>query len=72
MRERLGDHLPQFTQRDRELLRNPIDFVGLNHYTSRLIAHVSDTTEKGPFYEVQELDRIGNHFNENFISFMSG
>ncbi|KAL0903737.1 hypothetical protein M5K25_028135 [Dendrobium thyrsiflorum] len=63
MRERLGDHLPQFTQREKKLLQNAIDFVGLNHYTSRLIAHAAGAT-KGPFYEVQELERIGNYFNK--------
>ncbi|KAK8913685.1 Beta-glucosidase 4 [Platanthera zijinensis] len=59
MRERLRDHLPEFTQRDRDLLRNAVDFIGLNHYTSRLIGHASETTE-GPCYEAQEMERIVN------------
>ncbi|XP_020587680.1 beta-glucosidase 4 isoform X1 [Phalaenopsis equestris] len=57
MRERLGDHLPQFTQKDKELLQNAIDFIGLNHYTTKLIAHSSDNSES-PFYEAQEMERI--------------
>ncbi|KAG0501042.1 hypothetical protein HPP92_001114 [Vanilla planifolia] len=57
MRERLGDNLPKFSERDKELLRNSLDFIGLNHYTSRLIAH-SSVTEEGPHYQVQEMERI--------------
>ncbi|KAB1203397.1 Beta-glucosidase 42 [Morella rubra] len=47
MRERLGDRLPNFLEEDKELIRNSIDFVGLNHYTSRFIAHVSHAPEEG-------------------------
>ncbi|KAK6136365.1 hypothetical protein DH2020_029895 [Rehmannia glutinosa] len=35
MREKLGDCLPKFSERDKELLKNSVDFIGLNHYTTR-------------------------------------
>ncbi|KAK6156426.1 hypothetical protein DH2020_010674 [Rehmannia glutinosa] len=36
MREKLGDCLPKFSERDKELLKNSVDFIGLNHYTTRV------------------------------------
>ena len=60
MRERLGDQLPKFSEADKELLQNSLDFVGLNHYTSRFIAHVHQP-EGEHFYKVQEMERIGIH-----------
>ncbi|XP_052198187.1 beta-glucosidase 42 isoform X2 [Diospyros lotus] len=57
MRAIVGQHLPKFSQKDKELLRNSLDFVGLNHYTSRFIAH-STSQEENDFYRAQELDRI--------------
>ncbi|XP_010908751.2 beta-glucosidase 4 isoform X2 [Elaeis guineensis] len=58
MHERLGDKLPKFSDAHKELLRNSLDFVGLNHYTTRFIAHTQNTKEIH-FYQVQEMDRIG-------------
>ncbi|XP_023884565.1 beta-glucosidase 42 isoform X1 [Quercus suber] len=58
MQERLGDRLPKFSVEEKDLLRNSIDFVGLNHYTSRFIAHVPDSPEEGDFYKAQQMERI--------------
>ncbi|KAG0496566.1 hypothetical protein HPP92_001257 [Vanilla planifolia] len=71
MRERLGDNLPKFSERDKELLRNSLDFIGLNHYTSRLIAH-SSVTEEGPHYQVQEMERIGMDDEEDETASIDG
>lgn len=60
MREQVGDRLPKFSQEDKKLLENSIDFVGLNHYTSRFIAHGEHTPEEGDVYKAQQMDRIGN------------
>ncbi|KAM7280785.1 hypothetical protein ACFE04_007919 [Oxalis oulophora] len=57
MREKLGKQLPSFSEEDKELLRNSIDFVGLNHYTSRFIAHVANSPEEGGYYKAQEMER---------------
>lgn len=59
MRERLGDRLPIFSEKDKELLKNSVDFIGLNHYTSRFIAHGSDNHDEGDFYKAQGIERIG-------------
>ncbi|CAO2195565.1 unnamed protein product [Urochloa humidicola] len=57
MRQRLGSDLPTFSEKDKEFIRNKIDFVGLNHYTSRLIAH-HQNPEDIYFYQVQQVERI--------------
>lgn len=59
MRERLGDQLPKFSEEDKRLLRNALDFVGVNHYTSRFIAHAHNPEDTEYFYKVQGLERIG-------------
>ncbi|KAK3010714.1 hypothetical protein RJ639_010927 [Escallonia herrerae] len=58
MRERLGDSLPIFSQKDKVLLRNSVDFIGLNHYTSRFVTHGTKNDEVNEFYRAQELERI--------------
>ncbi|XP_043705458.1 beta-glucosidase 42 [Telopea speciosissima] len=58
MRERLGDRLPKFSEEEKEMLKNSVDFVGLNHYTSRYIIHVSKNLEHNDFYQDQEMQRI--------------
>ncbi|XP_057451606.1 beta-glucosidase 42 [Lotus japonicus] len=58
MRERLGDQLPKFSEEDKKILLNSLDFIGLNHYTSRFISHVTECTEECYFYKAQQTDRI--------------
>ncbi|XP_010467338.1 PREDICTED: beta-glucosidase 42-like [Camelina sativa] len=58
MRQKLGDSLPRFTPEEKELMRqNSWDFLGLNHYTSRLISHVSNMEAESDFYNAQEMER---------------
>lgn len=59
MREILGEQLPKFTEEDKELLRNPMDFVGLNHYTSRFITHATESSEESYYYKAQSMERRG-------------
>lgn len=56
LHKRLGDRLPEFTKEEKKLLKNALDFVGLNHYTSRFIAH-STSPEEGDYYKAQEMER---------------
>lgn len=58
MRERVGDLLPKLSEADKELLQNATDFVGLNHYTTRFVAHAENQRDIH-FYQVQESERIG-------------
>jgi len=50
--------LPTFSEKDREFIRNKIDFIGINHYTSRFIAHHQNPGDIS-FYQVQQVERIG-------------
>ncbi|KAL0322272.1 UNVERIFIED_CONTAM: Beta-glucosidase 42 [Sesamum calycinum] len=56
MREKLGDRLPKFSERHKELLKNSVDFIGLNHYTTRFVCHATDNREDNDFYRIQELN----------------
>ncbi|XP_022144517.1 beta-glucosidase 42 [Momordica charantia] len=58
MREQLGDNLPKFTEEEKELIMNSVDFVGLNHYTSRFIADVAESPDQGDFYKAQKMARL--------------
>ncbi|XVE90695.1 hypothetical protein DITRI_Ditri20bG0097600 [Diplodiscus trichospermus] len=57
MREKLGDRLPEFSQEEKALIINSLDFLGLNHYTSRFISHVANGSEESFFYKAQEMER---------------
>uniref|UniRef100_A0A1D1ZF74 Beta-glucosidase 4 n=1 Tax=Anthurium amnicola TaxID=1678845 RepID=A0A1D1ZF74_9ARAE len=59
MRERLGDQLPKFSDSEKKLLHHSVDFLGLNHYTSRFIAHMPNP-EGNYAYQVQEMERLVN------------
>lgn len=41
MRAKLGPRLPRFSAQEREQLQGSLDFVGLNHYTSKWVRHDS-------------------------------
>nr|XP_016445135.1 PREDICTED: beta-glucosidase 42-like isoform X2 [Nicotiana tabacum] len=58
MRERLGARLPKFSQQDKELLKHSLDFIGLNHYTSRFVGHAASSFEENDFYKIQNVDII--------------
>lgn len=62
MRKRLGDQLPKFSEEDKKLLLNSLDFIGLNHYTTRLISHVTESGESY-YYNAQAMERIGKNLN---------
>ncbi|KAM3283076.1 hypothetical protein P3S67_026721 [Capsicum chacoense] len=58
MRERLGDRLPKFSQQERELLKDSLDFIGLNHYTSKFVGHATNSLEENDFYKIQDVEII--------------
>lgn len=61
MRDKLGERLPTFSMKDKELLRNSVDFIGLNHYTSRFVTSATTNEEENDFYRAQEVERIGKY-----------
>ncbi|RRT79492.1 hypothetical protein BHE74_00015564 [Ensete ventricosum] len=68
MRERVGDLLPKLSEADKELLQNATDFVGLNHYTTRFVAHAENQRDIH-FYQVQESERLGIYIKISNIFF---
>ncbi|CAO2837470.1 unnamed protein product [Amaranthus hypochondriacus] len=58
MRERLGERLPRFSQEEKDLLHYSVDFIGLNHYTTRYIAHSTENPEGHDYYAAQQMERI--------------
>lgn len=46
MRKEVGDRLPFFTKDEAALLQGSLDFVGINHYTTRYVT--SSSQEKNP------------------------
>ena len=45
MKERIGEKLPEFTKKEKELLKGSSDFFGLNHYTTMYAAHTEQVDE---------------------------
>ncbi|MCO5555301.1 hypothetical protein L7F22_008846 [Adiantum nelumboides] len=45
MRETAGERLPTFTPEEQALLKNSLDFVGINHYTTRYVTPADPDTK---------------------------
>ncbi|CAI9302150.1 unnamed protein product [Lactuca saligna] len=54
MQERVGELLPVFSEKDKDVLKNSLDFVGLNHYTSRFVSHKTNEKENH-YFRAQEM-----------------
>lgn len=39
MKKHAGSRLPSFTAEQSKMLRNSYDFIGINYYTARFVAH---------------------------------
>ncbi|GMH11421.1 hypothetical protein Nepgr_013262 [Nepenthes gracilis] len=72
MRKKLGARLPQFSEEDKNLLRNSLDYIGLNHYTSRYIAHSTESPDGHEFYQTQEVERIAEWEGDQAIGGKGG
>lgn len=59
MRERVGDRLPKFSDKEKETLQNSVDFLGLNHYTTRFVANFPRNPDVNNIYMEQEVERKG-------------
>ncbi|XP_030968028.1 beta-glucosidase 46-like isoform X1 [Quercus lobata] len=71
MKEILGSILPEFSNNDREMLKNGLDFIGINQYTSYYVQDcISSICEPGPGvtktegYYRQSSQKDGMHIGE--------
>ncbi|KAL0012390.1 hypothetical protein SO802_007498 [Lithocarpus litseifolius] len=71
MKEILGSILPEFSSDDREILKNGLDFIGINQYTSFYVQDcISSICEPGPGvtktegYYRQSSQKDGMHIGE--------
>ncbi|WCJ38918.1 beta glucosidase 42 [Euphorbia peplus] len=58
MRDILGHRLPKFSEEEKQLLSNSIDFIGLNHYTTRFIKNAKESPEDSFYYKAQTMVRL--------------
>ncbi|KAK7838922.1 beta-glucosidase 47 [Quercus suber] len=57
MKEILGSILPEFSSNDREILKNGLDFIGINQYTSYYVQDcISSICEPGPGTDLEWLN----------------
>lgn len=62
MKERLGEKLPKFSEKEKEMIKGTSDFFGLNHYTTMYAAHSDGTSTdenvygNGGISEDQDVD----------------
>lgn len=59
MRDKLGKSLPKFTEEEIKLLHYSVDFIGLNHYTTRYVAHKDIIGNSKNYFDAQEAGLKG-------------
>jgi len=61
MRKNVGNRLPVFTPQELALLKGSLDFIGLNHYTSRWISsgHLPEDSLLSDNWQDQGLQAFG-------------
>ena len=60
MRKEVGNRLPCFSEAETKALRGSLDFVGLNHYTTRHITPAKDQENEDDFdyMDDQRIQRL--------------
>ncbi|EOA29111.1 hypothetical protein CARUB_v10025378mg [Capsella rubella] len=68
MKKRIGNRLPSFTREQSQMLKNSSDFIGINYYTARYIAHLPHVDHARPrFVTDQQLKwTVTNQSNHQF------
>lgn len=60
LKKQLGNRLPSFTAEQSKMLKNSSDFIGINYYTARYIAHLPHVDIKRPRFRTdQQLEWRG-------------
>jgi beta-glucosidase/6-phospho-beta-glucosidase/beta-galactosidase len=62
MHQQVGDRLPEFSKDEIALLQGSLDFIGLNHYTSRFISNglVYQNIESTGHFQDQQVNSTGS------------
>ncbi|CAD5321351.1 unnamed protein product [Arabidopsis thaliana] len=68
MKKLAGNRLPSFTPEQSKMLKNSSDFIGINYYTARYVAHIPQADPARPrFVTDHQLQwRVTNHSNHQF------
>lgn len=66
MKKQAGNKLPSFTTEQSKMLRNSSDFIGINYYTGRYVAHLPYVDPARPRFKTdQQLEWRGKNANFN-------
>ncbi|CAN6845002.1 unnamed protein product [Brassica oleracea] len=72
LKKQLRNRLPSFTAEQSKMLKNSSDFIGVNYYTGRYIAHLPYIDPARPRFKTdQQLEWRGNSKNINVLSFVT-
>jgi len=66
MKKLAGNRLPSFTPEQSKMLKNSSDFIGINYYTARYVAHIPQADPARPrFVTDHQLQWRGKIANVN-------
>lgn len=54
LKKRIGNRLPTFTSEQSKMLKNSSDFIGVNYYTARYIAHLPHVDPARPRFKTDQ------------------
>lgn len=64
IKEQLGNRLPSFTTEQSKMLKNSSDFIGINYYTARYVAHSPHVDPERPRFKTdQHMEWSGKNTN---------
>lgn len=74
MKKRVGNRLPSFTEEQSKMLINSSDFIGINYYSARFVAHLPHIDPARPrfktdqHFEKKGKDMLNKIRKLNFLS----
>ena len=67
MYDQFGDLMPKLSDEDRETIKRPIDFVGINYYTRDVVAY-----DKTGFFKGRPVPQVGEHSDMGWEVYPAG